>query len=90
LGRGDLRVEPIGLEVTLGVGQVGLVQDRAAAGEPHRPRIVEARPTGADVVVDAAVRLHQQDDVLDVVEAAAALAIAVRWRGGDGLADVGW
>ena len=66
---------------------VRLVQDRLAARQRHRPRVAEAAHAaqGAEVVVEGAVLLHQDDDVLDVLERAGAAG------GGDrgGVGDAG-
>ena len=49
----------------------GLTEDRVAVGEDQRLPVVEAPHAvqRAEVVVEAAVLLHQDDDVLDVVDA---------------------
>ena len=49
---------------------VRLVEDRLAAGQRGRARVAEAADAaqGAEVVVEGAVLLHQDDDVLDVLE----------------------
>ena len=57
-----------GLKVAVGVGRVGLLEDRAAGGQPDRVRVVESPRAGegAEVVVEAAVFLHLENQVLDL------------------------
>ena len=57
-----------GLEVAVGVGRVGLLEDGPAGGQPDGGRVVEAPRAGegAEVVVEAAVLLHLEDQVLDL------------------------
>jgi hypothetical protein len=61
-----------GQQVAVGVDRVGLVEDGLAVGQPVGVRVVEAAHPGerAEVVVERAVLLHQQDDVLDVAQRA--------------------
>jgi hypothetical protein len=49
-----------------------LVPHRLTAGQRHRPRVTEAADAveGAEVVVERSVLLHQDDDVLDVLDVA--------------------
>ena len=53
-------------------GAVRLVPDRLAGRQRDRPRIAEAAHAAqrAEVVVERAVLLHQDDDVLDVLDGA--------------------
>ena len=73
-------------QVAVGVVRVGLGEDGAPVGQPHGPRVAEAPHARerAEVVVEAAVLLHQQDDVLDLAQVEAG-----RVGAGDGLAHAG-
>ena len=79
-------VEVVRQQVAVGVVRVGLLEDRSPAGQAHGPRIAEAPHARqcAEVVVEAAVLLHQQHDVLHLAQ------VEPRRVGrgpGDGLAD---
>ncbi len=84
LGRRVRGVEVVREQEAVGVVGIGLGEDRLPGGEPHRPRVTEAPHARerAEVVVEAAVLLHQQDDVLDLAQVEAG-----RVGSGDGLAD---
>ena len=60
-------------QVTLGVARVRLAEHRAAVRQPDRGRVGEAAHARhrAEVVVETAVLLHEDHDVLDVAERAA-------------------
>jgi hypothetical protein len=56
------------LKVAVGVGRVGLLENRPAGGQPDRGGVVESPRAreGAEVVVEAAVLLHLEYQVLDL------------------------
>jgi hypothetical protein len=70
LGAGLAGVQVERQQVAVGVDAVGLVEHVAAGAQPQRARVVEAAHAGegAEVVVEGAVLLHQQDHVLDVAQ----------------------
>ncbi len=70
LGAGDLGIPVIGGELVL----VVLVPDRLAVLALERARVVEAADAVevAEVVIEAAVLLHQDDHVLDVLDGSGA------------------
>jgi hypothetical protein len=55
-----------------GMDRIGLVKDRSSIGQLRCLRIPEAADAGQrpEVMVERSVLLHQQDDMLDVAEAA--------------------
>ena len=57
------------------VAAVGLIPDGVAGGQGDGAGIAEAADSaeGAEVVIEGAVLLHHEDDVLDVVDAAGAV-----------------
>ncbi len=79
-----LRVDVVRQQVpAVRAGRVGLLEHGAPVGEAQCRLVAEAahpahRPV---VVVDRPVLLHQDDDVLDVVEGTVATAVAGRGRG---------
>ena len=77
-----------GRQVALGVARVRLPEHRAAARQPDRGRVGEAPDPGhrAEVMVEAAIFLHRDDDVLDVAERAAG---RIGERGGERPAQAG-
>ena len=62
------------------VAAAGLIPDGIAGGEGDGAGVAEAADAaeGAEVVIEGAVLLHHEDDVLDIVDAAGAIV------GGDG------
>ena len=86
LGCRGRRVEVVRQQVAVGVVRIGLGEDGAPVGQPHGPRVAEAPHARerAEVVVEAAVLLHQEHDVLDLAEVEAG-----RVGPGDGLAHAG-
>ncbi len=72
LGAALMGVQPERQQVPLGVRLVRLVEHRAPGGQPQRVGVGEAAYAleGAEVVVERPVLLHQQHDVLDVVQRA--------------------
>ena len=75
-------------QVALGVARVRLPEHRAAARQHDRGRVGEAPDAGhrAEVMVEAAILLHRDDDVLDVAERAAG---RIPERGGERPAHAG-
>jgi hypothetical protein len=69
------------------IAAAGLMPDGVAGGEVDGARIAEAAdaPKGAEVVIEGAVFLHHEDDVLDVVDGAG----AVVGRDAEGSGDAG-
>jgi hypothetical protein len=69
LGVGRQGVQAERQDVAVGIDGVGLAEDRAAV-RPARGGIVEAAHAAqrAEIVVEGAVLLHQDDDVVDVAE----------------------
>ncbi len=88
LGVGFFRVEVEGKEVAVGAVGVGLIEDGFAVSESHGGGVVETADAGegAEVVVEGAVLLHQQDDVFDVVNGT--FGRVGRNRFGESAADV--
>ncbi len=68
VGAAGLRIRPVGHDVTVGVLVAGLAPDAVAVLQTQGPRI--ALPAhageGAEIVVEGAVFLHEDDDVLDI------------------------
>lgn len=69
----ELHAEVVGRRAEgqdLGAVALGLVPHRPAAVQAHRVRVAEAADAAetAEVVVEGAVLLHQDDDVLDVLD----------------------
>src|ERR1700755_3279226 len=75
-------------QVALGVVRGRLPEHRATARQPDRGRVGEATDPGhrAEVVVEAAILLHRDDDVLDVAKRAAG---RIPQRGGERPAQAG-
>ena len=88
LRAGSPGVEVERAQVALGVARVRLPEHRAAARQPDRGRVGEAPDPGhrAEVMVEAAILLHRDDDVLDVAERAAG---RIGERGGERPAQAG-
>ena len=72
-------------DVAIGVAGVRLVPDALAGRQLDRARIAEAAHAAqrAEVVIERAVLLHQEDDVLDVVDGAGAVIGRNGQRAGD-------
>jgi hypothetical protein len=75
-------------QVAVRVARVRLLEDAVAVRQLDRVGVAEAAHPGErpEVLVEAPVLLHQEHDVLDVVNAA--LTRLGRVRRGEGLADV--
>ena len=64
-----------GQHVAVGIRRVGLMPDALARGQLDRARVAEAAHAAqrAEIVIEGAVLLHHEDDVLDVVDGAGAV-----------------
>ena len=79
------------VERRLSAAAVRLVPDAIARRQNHRPRIAEPAHAaqGSEVVIERAVLLHQEDDVLDVVDAAVPVVRRNGQRPVDGRRETG-
>ena len=70
LGVGRVRIEMKRQQVAVGACRIGLIEDGFAVRQLAGAGIVEAAHAGhrAEVVIERAVLLHQQHDVLDIAE----------------------
>jgi len=74
-----------GQHVAVGVGRVGLVPDALAGGQLDGARVAEAAHAAqrAEVVIEGAVLLHHEDDVLHIFNGAGAVVSRNRERAGN-------
>src|SRR5579864_980228 len=80
------RIEMERQHVTVGTLGVRLMEYRSAVAEPHWRRIIETAHAAqrAEIVIEGAILLHENDDVIDVGELRPLRRTGSRQRSGHG------